>query len=227
MQFIVNGDYVQNDITSSSTVLAGGVQEVEFVNVPGVWHGSANLVYGFPLNKAKNGNASFSLHGNTGHDISLVNAVENITRTTGLGGSVNINFHIKDLLFVDSHINIDQTNSKYSLTGSPSAQTLNENYSFNINYRLPGAVTIASYYDLQITGSQAGLPSQAVSLWNAAVYKSILNNHCELRLSAYDLLNSASSFTQTTGVNYTQTQKTNLQGRIILFSVVYRFRKMA
>ncbi len=225
-QFILNGDYVQNDIASSSTVLSGGVQEVEYVNVPGVWHGSANLVYGFPLNKTKNGNASFSLHGNIGHDISLVNAVENVTQTTGLGGTASANFHVKDYLFLDARVEINQTNSKYSLAGSPPAQTLNENYGLNINYRLPGAVTVASYYNLQVTGSQAGLPSQAVSLWNAALYKSILNNHCELRLSAYDLLNSASSFSQTTGVNYTQTQKTNLQGRIILFSVVYRFRKM-
>jgi Outer membrane protein beta-barrel family len=225
-QINITSDFSQNQITSNSIVLPGGVQEVEYVNVAGVWHGSASLTYGFPLNKTKNGNASFSLHGNTGHDISLVNGAENITRTTGLGGSVNINFHVKDMLFIDSHINIDQTNSKYSLTSSPPAQTLNENYSLNINYRLPGAVTIASYYTLQVTGGEAGLPSQAVSLWNAALYKSVLNQHCELRLSAYDLLNSASSFSQTTGVNYTQTQKTNLPGRILLFSIVYRFRKM-
>ncbi len=225
-QVALDGDYVQNDITSSSTVLTGGVQEVEYLNVPGVWHASALLTFGFPLNKTKNGNASLGLHGSTGHDISLVNAVENITQTTGIGGTASVNFHIKDYLFIDTRINIEHTNSKYSLPGSPPAQTLNENYTFNINWRLPGAVTIASYYTLQVTGSQATLPSQAVSLWNAALYKSILNNHCELRLSAYDLLNSASSFSQTTGINYTQTQKTNLPGRIILFSVVYRFRRV-
>ncbi len=212
-QFTLDGDYVQNDITSSSTVLPGGVQEVEYVNVAGVWHGSGHLTYGFPLGKQKNGNASFSLHGNIGHDISLVNTVENVTQATGFGGSVNFNFHVKDYLFVDTRVNIDETHSRYSLAGSPPAQTLNENYVFNVNWRLPGAFTIASYYTLQVTGSQAAIPSQAVSLWNAALYKSILNNHCELRLSAYDLLNSASSFSQTTGVNYTQTQKNEFAGK--------------
>ena len=225
-QFILNTDFSQNQITSNSTVLPGGVQELEYVNVQGVWHGSAYLTYGFPLNKTKNGNASISLHGNFGHDISLVNSIANVAQNTGVGGAANINFHLKDYLFIDCKADIEQTHSIYSLPGSPQGHTLNENYVLNMNYRLPGAVTIASYYDLQVTGSQAALSSQAVSLWNVSLYKSILNNHCELRVSAYDLLNSASSFSQTTGVNFTQTQKSNLPGRIFLLSLIYRFRKV-
>jgi hypothetical protein len=224
-QVLVSTDYAQNDITSSSTVLAGGVQELEYINVSGVYHGSAHLTYGFPLGGQKNGNASLSVHGSYGHDISLVNAIENVAANTGIGGAVSMNFHVRDLVFIDARADVNQTYTNYSLAGSPQSQTLNENYVVNINYRLPGAVSIASYYDLQVTGSQAALPSHAVSLWNASLYKSILKNKCELRLSAYDLLNSSSSFSQTTGVNYVQTQKTNLQGRIFLFSIIYRFRK--
>jgi hypothetical protein len=225
-QASISADYAQNQITSSSTVLPGGVQEVEYVNVQGVYHGSGHLTYGFPLGRQKNGNASVSLNGQFGHDISSVNGMQNTAANSGLGGSVNINFHIKDLLFIDSHINIDQTHSNYSLPGSSPSQTLNENYSFNMNYQLPGAVIIASYYDLQVTGSQSNIPAHAVSLWNASLYKSVFKNHCELRVSAYDLLNSSSSFSQSIGINYVQTQKTNLVGRIFLFSVIYRFRKV-
>lgn len=213
-QVSVNADYAQNQITSASTVLAGGVQEVEYVNVPGVYHSSAHLTYGFPVGSKKNGNASLSLHGQFGHDISLVNSVENIAASVGYGGAANINFHLKDYLFIDARADISQTISHYSLAGSPNAQTRNENYNLNINYRLPGAVTIACYYDLQVTGSQAALPAHAVSLCNASIYRSVFKNYLELRVSAYDLLNSSSSFSQTTGVNYVQTQKTNLQGRI-------------
>lgn len=223
-QVSINADISQNQITSSSTVLAGGVQEVEYVNVQGVYHSSGQLTYGFPLGKQKNGNASLSLNGQFGHEISLVNGLQNTAANSRFGGAANFNFHIKDLLFIDTHINIEQTHSNYSLAGSPPSQTLNENYSFNINYRLPCAVTIASYYDLQVTGSQSNIPTHAVLLWNAALYKSVFKNHCELRVSAYDLLNSSSSFSQSIGVNYVQTQKTNLQGRIFLCSVIYRFR---
>ncbi len=219
------GDYAQNDITTASTVLSGGVQEIEYVNVQGVYHGNGYLTYGFPLGGQKNGNASLSVHGSYGHDISLAGGLENIAANAGVGGSASANFHLKDKLFIDARAEINQTYTNYSLMGSPPGQTLNENYVCNITYQLPGAITMASYYNLQVVGSQAALPSHSVSLWNTSIFKTIMKAHCELRLSAYDLLNAANSFTQTTGVNYTQTHKTNLQGRIFLFSVIYRFRK--
>jgi hypothetical protein len=224
-QAYIMADLSKNMVTSSSTVLPGGVQQVEYVNVQGVYHGSLHITYGFPLGHQKNGNASVGLHGNLGHDISLVNGLSNIAQSNGIGGSVSINFHARDFLFIDAGTDIDQTNTHYSLPGSAPAGTLNENFTLNINYRLPASVTITTYYDLQVTGSQGNVPSHAVSLVNAAIYKTIWKDHWEFRLSAYDLLNSASGFSQTTGVNYTQTQRTNLPGRILLCSVIYRFKK--
>ncbi|MEJ0082000.1 MAG: hypothetical protein WDM78_13865 [Puia sp.] len=38
------------------------MQELEYVNVQGVYHGSGYLTYGFPLGRQNNGNASVSLH---------------------------------------------------------------------------------------------------------------------------------------------------------------------
>ena len=223
-QVAFNGDLTEDQITSSSMVLAGGVQELQYVNVQGVFHLSSNLTYGFPINQQKNGNASLGLHGNYGHDISLVNGQENIAANTGIGGLLNINFHVKDSLFVNASAAIDQGYSVYSLPGSPSSETLNENYSMDINYRLPWSIRVSTYYNLQITGSQNSLPAHAVSLWNAAISKAVFQNHGEIRFSAFDLLNSSSSFSQSTGVNYTQTQKTNLPGRLLLLSLVWRFK---
>jgi hypothetical protein len=224
-QAVFTGDYAQNAITTASMVLAGGVQVVEFVNVRSVYHTNGYLTYGFPLGGQKNGNGSLSMHGSFAHDISLVDGLENIATNMGVGGTVSANFHVKDYLFIDVKADFNLTFSHYSLAGSPPGQTLNENYICNINYQLPGAVTFASYYNLQVVGSQATLPAHSVSFWNASITKTIMKTHCELRLSAYDLLNSANSFTQTTGVNYTQTQKTSLPERIFLFSVIYRLRK--
>ena len=225
-QVVLNADYAQNTITSASTLLPGGIQELQYVNVQGVWHGSTYLTYGFPLGGQKNGNASFSLHGNYGHDISLINNLENIAQNSGLGGSASINFHVRDKLFIDAKIDISQTNSNYSLPGSQSNQTLNENYILNVTWRLPWSITVASYYDLHVTGSQAALPAQSVSLWNGSLSKTVAHNLLEFRLSGFDLLNSASAFTQSTGVNFVQTQRTNLPGRVFLCSVIYRFRKV-
>jgi Outer membrane protein beta-barrel family len=224
-QVSLSGDFSQNQITSSSTVLAGGVQELQYVNVQGVYHLNSNFTYGFPLFGQKNGNASVSLRYFYGHDISLVNGQENIASSTGISGLATINFHAGEKLFIDLVATINETRSAYSLPASPTSQTLNENYNLKFSYHLPWSITIGSTYNLQVTGSQGNLPAQAVSLWNASVYKSIFKNRVEIHLSAFDLLNSVNSFSQSTGVNYVQTARTNLPGRLLLASLVWRFSK--
>jgi hypothetical protein len=83
---------------------------------------------------------------------------------------------------------------------------------------------LSSLYTLRITGSQGSLPSQALSLWNAAVGKNLGRSHnTQLRLSAFSLLNTTHNIIQTTGVNYIATSQSNLPGRILLLSFVYRF----
>jgi hypothetical protein len=224
-QVNLNGNLSHNFITSSSTVLAGGVQQLQYVNVQGVYHLAAYISYGFPIQKQKYGNASVSIHGQYGHDVSLINGQQNIAASEGIGGAANLNFHVKDSLFVNLIANIEQTKSDYSLQGSPSSLTLNENYTVDVSYRLFWSLTVSSYYTLQITGNQNNLPSQAVSIWNAVVYRTIFNNRGEIRFSAFDLLNSSSSFSQTTGVNFVQTQETNRPGRLFLLSLVWRIKK--
>jgi hypothetical protein len=223
-QLNLNGDYSQNQIISSSTVLAGGVQELQYVNINGAFHLSSNLAYGFSAGGRKIDNASLSLQGQYGHDISIINGQQNIATNTAVGGTVNMNFRIKDSLFIDLLVNINQTLSVSSLTGLSSIQTLNENYTIDVNYRLPWSILVASYYNLQITGSQGNLPAHIVSLWNVSVHKSTLRNRGEIRLSAFDLLNKSSSFSQSIGVNYVQTRKTNLPGRLLLFCFIWRFK---
>ena len=93
-----------------------------------------------------------------------------------------------------------------------------------LQYMLPGAITLASNYNLQITGPQGALPSKAVALWNASIFKDFLRNRSgQIRLSAFGILNTPSNYTQSVGINYVETQQSNLPGRIILLSFIYRF----
>src|SRR6201999_782763 len=93
------------------------------------------------------------------------------------------------------------------------------------SWELPGAVTLASNYNIQGTGSQGTLPSKSVSLWNASVYKDFLRDRSlQVRFSAFGILNTVNNFTQTIGLNYVETRQTNLPGRILLLSLIYRFR---
>jgi hypothetical protein len=224
IQWSLQGDLAQHEITPATTVLAGGIQQQQYVNVNGVWHLSSNLTYGFPLGDQRKGNSSISLRGHYGHDVSIVNGSENTTTGLGYGGTVKLNYHPAQKLFVEGIGSIDYTGALYSIFPTRNTNTVIQNYTLDASYQLPGAVTMSSNYSLQITGSQGTLPGKQVALWNASIYKDLFRDRSlQLRFSAFGLLNTPNNFTQTIGLNYVQTQQTNIPGRIFLLSLIYRF----
>ncbi len=220
----LNADYTTDKISPSTSTLPGGIEQIQYINVQGTWHLNTNITYGFPIGNRK-GNGSASLHGSYGHEPSILNGAENNTNSTGWGARANANYHPTEKLFLDANVATDYTAALYTQNKTQNTQTAQQNYGLECSYEFPGAITLSSAYNLQVTGAQTGLPAQSVSLWNAAIYKSIFSNHAgELRLSAFDLLDNSSNYTQTTGPDYLETRQTNLPGRLWLLSFIYHFR---
>ena len=224
LQLSLQGDLAQHEITPATTVLSGGIQQQQYVNVDGVWHLSSNLTYGFPLGDQRKGNSSITLRGHYGRDISIVNGSENRTTGLGWGSTLKLNYHPAEKLFVEGIGSVDQATALYSIYPNQNTRTWVQNYTIDASYELPGAFTVASNYTIQINGSQGTLPGKQVSLWNASVYKDLFRDRsAQIRFSAFGILNTPSNFTQTVGLNYVQTQQTNIPGRILLLSFIYRF----
>ena len=224
IQWSLLGELAQHEITPATTVLSGGIQQQQYVNVDGVWHLSSNLTYGFPLGDQRKGNSSIALRGHYGRDVSIVNGSENVTTGTGWGSTLKLNYHPAEKLFVEGIGSIDHTTNLYSIYANQNTTTWVQNYTIDASYELPGAFTLASNYAIQINGSQGTLPGKQVSLWNASIYKDFFRDRsAQLRFSAFGILNAPSNFTQTVGLNYVQTQQTNIPGRILLLSFIYRF----
>ena len=225
LQVAIQGDYAQHQITPATTVLSGGIQQIQYINVDGVWHLSSNITYGFPLGDQRKGNGSFGTHLRYGRDVSRVNGEENVTTALGWGSNLKLNFHPVDKLFIEGIGSVDYTGSLYSIYSTQNTKTWVQNYSIDASWELPGAVTLASNYNIQVTGSQGTLPSKSVSLWNASIYKDFLRDRsAQIRFSAFGILNTVNNFTQTLGLNYVETRQANLPGRILLLSFIYRFR---
>jgi len=225
LQIALQGNYTEHEITPSTTILSGGIQQIQYVNVNGVWHGSSNITYGFPLGDQRKGNSSIGVRLNYGRDVSLLNGAQDVNTSLGWGATWKLNFHPVEKLFVEGTASVNYTNTQYSVNPGQNTNTWLQNYSVDASYELPGAFTVASNYSLQITGPQGTLPSKSVALWNASIYKDLLRDRSvQLRFSAFGLLNTVSNFSQTIGVNYKETSQTNLPGRILLFSFIYRFR---
>ncbi|HEV2480676.1 MAG TPA: outer membrane beta-barrel protein [Puia sp.] len=225
LQIALQGNYTEHEITPSTTILSGGIQQIQYVNVSGIWHGSSNITYGFPLGNQRKGNSSIGVRLNYGRDISLLNGAQDVNTSLGWGATWKLNFHPVEKLFVEGGASVNYTNTQYSVNPGQNTNTWLQNYSVDASYELPGAITVASNYNLQITGPQGTLPSKSVALWNASIYKDFLRDRsAQLRFSAFGLLNTVSNFSQTIGINYKETSQTNLPGRILLLSFIYRFR---
>jgi len=226
LQVALQGDLSQHQITPATTVLSGGIQQIQYVNVDGVWHVSSNLAYGFPIGDQRKGNSSIGVHLRYGRDVSFVNGQENITTGLGWGSNLKLNFHPVERFFIEALGSVDYTGSLYSIYANQNTRTWLQNYSLDASWELPGAVTLASNYSLQITGSQGALPSKSVALWNASISRDFLRDRSlQIRFSAFGILNTVNNFTQTVGLNYVETRQTNLPGRILFLSLVYRFRR--
>jgi hypothetical protein len=225
LQLLLQGNYLQHEITADNTVLSGGIQQVQYVNVDGVWNVNSTVTYGFALGRQHKDNSSLSLYIQYNHNVSLTNGTQDITKGFVWGGSWKLNYHPLENLFLESTAALTYTGAFYSINVAQNAQTWVQNYSADVSYEFPGFITLASHLNLQITGRQAGLPAKTVNLWNASIFKDFLHGRRgQIRLSAFSILNTSSDYTQSVGVNYLQTQQSNLPGRILLLSFIYHFK---
>jgi len=224
LQLHLDGTYSQNAIVSSTTIMAGGIQQQESVNTNGVWNVSGNLNYGFPLGDQKKGNGSIGLNGRYGRGVSIVNGVQDITFSPGAGATGKLNFHPVEELFVEAQGMVGFTASHYSANPLQKTGAWTQHYSLQASYLFPGAVGLSTFYSLRLT--TGSLPAPPVSVWNASAYKDIgRRRDFQLRLSAFGLLNNTRNTSQSMSPGVLSTTQTNIPGRIFLLSLVWHFKQ--
>ena len=220
----VDVDYSVNKIVPANITLASGVQQVQYVNVNGAYNINSGISYGFSLDHNGHGNVKFNTILQYRHDISFINGLENLSDNITVGEGVDVNYNYQEKLFVETRAEINYTTSSYSIAQGQGTQLLTQQYFADIVYLLPLQFNISANYELQLTGSQGGLPGKTVKVMNAALYKNIFHDHAgEIRFSCFDIFNNNSSFSQSSGANFIATQTTNTLSRLFLLSFIYRF----
>jgi len=219
----LHGNLTQNAITTSTTLLSGGIQQIEYVNTDGTWDAGGSLSYGFPLGNQRKGNGSLGLNGQYGRNTTIVNDVTNITGTIQGGATAKLNLHPTEQLFIEAQGNLNYGGSRYEPNTTQPVTTWAQTWSVDAAYTLPAAITVSSWFHYQrVSGT---LPVVQSNQWNASVAKDLGRTHSsQLRLSAYGLLNTAQNTSQTTSANVTSVTTANLPGRTLLLSFTYHFR---
>lgn len=214
-----------NKIVPATILLPGGVQNLQYVNVNGVYSVGSSLVYGFPLGDRKHGNGKINTNLAYGHDISFLGGEENTRKSLSVGQGVSLNYNYGDQLFVEFSANAGYSHNVYSIQRGLNTDLFTQAYFTDIAYELPFGARLSTNYSLRVTGPQGSLPGNTMMIWNAAVSKNLFRNKSgEIRLSAFDLLNSNTGFTQTMTANYIETATTNVLRRLFLLSFIYRFK---
>jgi len=225
-QLGLDGSYSEHAIESATTIHAGGIQQQRFINVNGVWSASTHLSYGFPVGDQRKGNGSISLNGQYGRGVNIVNGTQNLIYSPGGGATGKLNFHPVTDLFIEAEGSVGATANRNSVNPSQNTSGWTQHYSVQANYTLPGALTLSTFYSLQLVSGT--LPAPPVSLWNASAFKEIgRRRQVQVRLSAFGLLNNTKNTSQSVGAGVVSTTQTNIPGRVLLLSVIWHFRKFS
>ena len=214
---IVNAVYTNNQ----------GIQQQQYVNVGGNYSLSAQLSYGVPFSLFKDwgkGNVSLSSNLSYSEHTNLVNETKNTARSISCNQQASVHYHFKDRLFIDLSMACNWNHTAYALQPVQTASYIAAIYNSDIFYEAPAGLTVSTNINCQINNSRQSLPAQNRLVWNATVSKRVFNRAGEIKLSAFDLLNTNNNFNRTIGDNYIETTNTQVIRQVLVLSFLYHFR---
>jgi len=214
----------QNKFTPNTTLQAGGVQVLQFVNSNGNYSSDLTINYNFPFAGGRKGNGRIGSAISLSHAKSLTNGASIVQENLGWRPEASVNYSPMDRLLVEARADLDLHRSQYTGGGQNLSQ-VNQHYTLGLSYELSSGWLVTSDLVSQITGPQAGLKGQSQELWNASIGRRILpKKTAEIRISAYDILSQNKGFSQSTGDNYISTSNNLVLSRTLYVSCVYYFK---
>lgn len=214
---------VTDKLVQATNNLAGGVQEIRFVNLNGSYDLSVNANNTNSLGEDGRMRIGAAVH--YGKDPGFINGLLSTRTMLGLRPSLNINFGFFERLFIDGDAMLDVSNVDYSV-GQTAVHQLTQAYSALVRYELPGGWSINSDFHYQRQQSGTGLPVLDNRLLNAAITKRVFKNGSgQLRAGVYDLLGGSQGINQSISDQSIETTQTTVPQRLFLFSFSWNFRK--
>lgn len=214
----------ENKFTQSTLLLPGGVQQVTAVNVSGTYYSNFSINYNLPFSKGKKGNWRLGSNFNYNHTAGLTNGFANVQRAINYNPNTSINYSPVERLLIETDAQLWFSKTDNSFTKQAINQT-NQRYNLGISYELPGGLLINTDIDTQITGAQGNLAGRTVSLWNANISKHIFAKKMgEIKLSAFDILNTNKGFSTRVSDNYIETSNTLVMSHLLFVSFIYHFK---
>ncbi len=230
----INASTIVNDIQSSVVTHATGGQTSTFVNLNGTYNLSGYFNYGMALKKPKS-NLNFITNVNysqsqtlVSNDTAQTNFSHDYSRNTSLGETISWTTNIKknfDMNFSSaSNYNIGSN----SFNTSQNLDYFTQKCSAEITAYTNSGWLIATTFDYTYTDNHTPGYNASVPLLSPSIAKSLFKKkNGEIRLTAFDLLNSNTYVNKTSsGLGYTAS-RTNTLSRYVMLTFTWNLNNFA
>ncbi|MBE5320246.1 outer membrane beta-barrel protein [Pedobacter sp. MR2016-19] len=220
-----------NAIGNTVVPLSGGVQQVSYINVDGVYAGNANATWSLPLMAERkltlniSGNGSYSRNVNFIAGQGISDLVKNVTNSYTISNGYKLVTNV-DKFDLTGGITGSYTNSTFSARPSSNTQYYTINPSFDVSYVLPANIRLAIDIDYFRNFGGGDLFNQEYTILNPYISRQFFKNRGTFKFSINDALN------QNTGVSRTATGTsivdltTNVLRRYYMFSFTYSLTRI-
>lgn len=222
------GTYTNNDFSTETTFINGGITESKTINVDGNYNFGTYGGLGYEL--FENFQAKINLSGNHRNTNNIINGLENTTVNSSVGFGSGFNYYVEDSTGMDKFDCGFDWNSDYNSPKSTLALGSNLPYwqhSFDayMAFELPWQMRISTDANYSVFTGRANGFNTNVLIWNAALEKRFLKGeNLVLSLQANDILNQNTRISRNIMSNMIIDSRTQIISRYFLVKLTYNFK---
>ncbi|UKT63208.1 outer membrane beta-barrel family protein [Pedobacter mucosus] len=221
-----------NSIGQSIIPIAGGKQQVTYINVDGVYAGNANATWSLPLMAERKLTLNISGNGAYNRNVNFIevagfnDAQRNITNTYTISNGYKLVTNIEKFDLTGG-ITGSYTHSAFSARPTSNTQFYTVNPSFDVSYVLPGNFRIAVDIDYFRNFGGGDLFNQEYTILNPYLSRQFFKNRGTFKFSVNDALNQNTGISRTaTGTSITDLNY-NVLKRYYMLSFTYSLTRIA
>ncbi|RBQ10183.1 outer membrane beta-barrel family protein [Pedobacter miscanthi] len=220
-----------NSIGNSIVPLAGGIQQVSYINVDGVYAGNANATWSLPLMAERKLTLNISGNGSYNRNVNFIVQqggtvpVKNVTNSYTISNGYKLVTNV-DKFDLTGGITGSYTNSTFSAQQSSNTQFYTINPSFDVSYVLPANIRLAIDIDYFRNFGGGDLYNQEYTILNPYISRQFFKNRGTFKFSVNDALNQNTGVSRTaTGTSITDLSY-NVLKRYYMFSFTYSLTRI-
>jgi hypothetical protein len=220
-----------NSIGNTVVPIDGGLQQVSYINVNGVYASNANATWSLPLMPERkltlniSGNGSYSRNVNFIAPNASTQLVKNITNSYTISNGYKLVTNVDKFDFTGG-ITGSYTNSTFSAQQSANTQYYTINPSFNVSYVFPANIRLAMDIDYFRNFGGGDLYNQEYTILNPYISRQFFKNRATFKFSVNDALNQNTGISRTTSGTSITDLNYNVLKRYYMFSFTYSLTRI-